>query len=134
MKKKPFAAAAAAALVVAGGLSACTSKADTASTNLSKEADAFQIQRKIVFYNGITGDVIAEVDGRCSLGNFDGPKQLSVTCEVAPGQYEKHFLGLSDNVTYFAIQTSPAAVSAYHTEFILRPSTIVPDFKVDLGG
>lgn len=131
---KKIVRAAVAAAVLAGGLTACTSKADTASRNLSTAADNFEIQRQIVFYNGITGDYIAEFEGRCSLGNYDSNGQLSVTCKVGPDAYEKHFLGLSDNVTYFAIQSTPAKVNVYRTRIIWRPSTIVPDPEFDMGG
>lgn len=79
---------------------ACPSDADVASENLSKAADQFEIQRRIVFYNGITGDYMLTVEGRCSLGNYDSGGELSVTCKTAKG-FKKHYLGLSDNVTYF---------------------------------
>jgi hypothetical protein len=109
------------------GMAGCKSKADVASHNLSTEADQFKIQRQIVFFNGITDKYLLEIDGRCSLGNDDKPRELSVTCEAAPGQFEKHFLGLSDNVSYFVQQTQPAAVSTYHYEVLFRPETIIPD-------
>lgn len=105
----------------------CSSKADVASHNLSTQADQFKIERQIVFFNGITDKYLLVIQGRCSLGNNDPVKELSVTCEVGPGQYEKHFLGLSDNVSYFVQQTQPAAVSDYHYEVLFRPGTIVPD-------
>lgn len=87
------------------GLSACSSDSDVASKNLSKAADNFEIQRRIVFYNGITGAYILEIEGRCALGNQDSASRLSVTCKTGPDQYKKHFLGLSNNVTYFAEST-----------------------------
>lgn len=82
-------------------LTACASEATIASKNTSMAADQFQIERRIVFYNGITGDYILSIEGLCSLGNYDGTGELSVTCKTGPRKYKKHFLGLSDNVTYF---------------------------------
>jgi len=111
------------------GLSAC-SDADTASRNLSTAADNFEIQRRIVFYNGITGEYILELEGKCSLGNEDDAGELSVTCKTGKDSYKKHFLGLSDNVTYFAEQIDAAKVSSYHYRVVFKPQTIVPD--VDL--
>ena len=111
------------------GLAAC-SDADIASQNLSTAADNFEIQRRIVFYNGITGDYMLTLEGLCSLGNHDKDRELSVTCKTGPGQYKKHFLGLSDNVTYFAEQVEPAAGSAYHYRVIFKPAAIVPAFEV----
>lgn len=114
---------------VAIGLTACN-EADVASQNLSTAADMFQIQRRIVFYNGITGDYILEVQGLCSLGNHDSAGQLSVTCKTGPTTYKKHFLGLSDNVTYFAEQVESAAVSVYHYRVVFKPSVIIPDIEI----
>lgn len=108
------------------GMTACKSKADTVSDNLSKDADNFMILRRIVFLNGITDTYIMTIEGYCSLGNYDGPGELSVTCKVGKNQYKKHYLGLSDNVTYFEEQIDPASVSANHYEVVFRPSTIVP--------
>jgi hypothetical protein len=108
------------------------SDADMASANLSKAADQFEINRRVVFYNGITGDYILSVEGLCSLGNADDPGQLSVTCKTGPSAFKKHFLGLSDNVTYFAEQLEPAEASVYHYRVIFKPQTILPD--IDFRG
>ena len=114
---------------IALGLSACN-EADVASRNLSQAADMFEIQRRIVFYIGITGDYILEVQGLCSLGNHDAAGHLSVTCKTGPNVYKKHFLGLSDNVTYFAEQIEPAAASVYNYRVVFKPSVIIPDIEV----
>ncbi|GIP14364.1 hypothetical protein J40TS1_00060 [Paenibacillus montaniterrae] len=111
-------------------LAACTD-ADVASSNLSKAADNFEIDRRIVFYNGITDSYMLTIEGRCSLGNQDDRSvQLTVTCKTGEDQYKKHFLGLSDNVTYFAEQLEPASVSAYHYRVTFKPQTIVPDIDL----
>jgi hypothetical protein len=74
------------------------------------------------------------IEGRCSLGNYDPDTELTVTCKVAEGQYKKHFLGLSDNVTYFVEQLEPAAVDVYHYRVIFRPEVIIPDIDVETSG
>lgn len=111
------------------GLASC-SDADVASSNLSKAADMFQINRRIVFYNGITGDYVLSIEGYCSIGNDDKSREVSVTCKTGPSSYKKHFLGLSDNVTYFAEQIDAADVSPYRYKVIFKPSVIVPDIEV----
>lgn len=121
-----------AGLALALLLSACPSPADVASENLSKSADAFEISRRVVFFNGITDTYLLSIEGRCSLGNDDPSYRLSVTCKVAPGEYKKHFLGLSDNVSFFVEQLEAKAVSTYHYRVFFRPSVIVPD--IDMGG
>jgi uncharacterized lipoprotein YmbA len=114
-------------------LTACTD-ADVASTNLSKAADNFEINRRVVFYNGITDTYLLTIEGRCSLGNADDrSQQVTVTCKTGEDEYKKHFLGLSDNVTYFAEQIEPAKVSAYHYRVTFKPQTILPDIDFRKG-
>lgn len=117
------------ALILLGA--GCTD-ADVASTNLSRAADQFEISRRIVFYNGITGEYMLTIEGLCSLGNYDEPGELTVTCKTAPKTYKKHFLGLSDNVTYFVEQIDSANVSEYHYRVIFKPAVIIPDVDIDL--
>ena len=111
-------------LGLALALTAC-SDADVASRNISKDADNFGILRRIVFINGITDQYLMEVTGYCSILDAEG--QLEVTCKTGPDQFKKHFLGLSDNVTYFAEQLEAANVSDDHYKVIFKPSVIVPD-------
>jgi hypothetical protein len=110
-------------------LSSC-SDADTVSYNISKEADYFKVERRIVFYNGITGDYMLSIEGRCSLGNQDPARQLSVTCKVWEDKFKKHFLWLSDNVTYFVEQIEIKDVSENHYKVIFKPSVIIPDIDI----
>jgi len=116
-------------LVSGFALSGCTT-ADIASNNLSKEADYFRINRRIVFYNGINGEYILQIEGFCSLGNQDPTGELSVTCKTGEDSYKKHFLGLSDNVTYFAEQIESKDVSVNFYKVIFKPSAIIPDIEI----
>ena len=118
------------ALLAALALTACEPPSDIASRNLSKAADNFEIDRRIIFYNGITGGYMLAIEGRCSIA--DQRTQLEVTCKIGPDEFKKHFLGLSDNVTYFAEQLRTADVSTFHHRVLFRPQTIVPD--VDFQG
>src|SRR5688500_4753920 len=113
-------------------LTACENDADVASRNLSKAADMFEVNRRVDFYNGITTDYILVIEGLCSLGNYDSAVQLTATCKTGPDAYKKHFLGLSDNVTFFAEQLEPMGVSVYHYRVVFKPQTIIPD--VDFRG
>jgi hypothetical protein len=110
---------------------ACTSEADTVSQNLSKSADSFEVQRRVIFVNGITDKYLLEIDGLCSI--TDQGKQLEVTCKVGEGQYKKHFLGLSDNVTYFVEQTDAKYEDPYHYKVLFRPEAIIPDIDLQIS-
>lgn len=111
-------------------VSGCSREADVASHNLSAAADQFEVTRRIVFYNGITGEYILTIEGLCSLGNNDSGGKLSVTCKTGPALYKKHFLGLSNNVTFFMEQIDSNTVSKYQYKVIFRPSVIIPDIEL----
>jgi hypothetical protein len=115
--------------VIGLGLAGCANDAQVASSNLSKAADNFEINRRIVFYNGMTNDYILTIEGLCSQTQTD--KKLAVTCKTGPTTYKKHFLGLSDNVTYFSEQMEAAPANVYHYRVTFKPATIIPaiDFR-----
>lgn len=119
-----------AALGLAAVLAGCVNEADVASRNISKAADQFEVQRRIVFYNGITGGYILSVEGLCSIGNNDTAGRLSVTCKTGAATFKKHFLGLSDNVTFFAEQLEPVPASVYRYRVVFKPLAIIPDIEI----
>ncbi len=110
-------------------LAGCSSKADTVSYNLSKSADSFEVQRRVVFFNGITDKYLLTVEGLCAL-DTTSDKKLTVTCKVGDEQYKKHYLGLSDNVSYFVEQTDAKYADAYHYRVLFRPEAIIPDIDL----
>ena len=110
-------------------LSGCGRDADIASRNLSAAADNFEITRRIVFYNGITGGYMLSIEGRCAF-DASSARKLDVTCKVGPKEYKKHYLGLSDNVTYFVEQLDSVSADPFHYRVIFRPATIIPDIEV----
>lgn len=115
--------------ILALSLTGC-SDASVASNNISRAADQFEIYRRVVFYNGITDQYILMVEGYCSIEVDNVDNQLELTVKTGNGTYIKHFLGLSDNVTYFAEQLEPSAVSKDNYRVIFKPSAIIPDIQI----
>lgn len=137
MNHKKKIAIVAIALLSVAGLSSCSSDADVASYNLSKSAEQFEINRRIVFFNGITDKYLLEIQGLCSVESSESALggSLEVTCKTSPTQFKKHFLGLSDNVSYLVEQIDGATVSTYHYKVIFKPDQIIPDIdlKTQIG-
>lgn len=75
-------------------------KSDKVSHNLSKEADNFNSTRQLTVINAIQGDTLFQMTGRMSIKADSSDNQLEVVVEEKEGKYKKHFIGLSDNVTY----------------------------------
>lgn len=97
MKKKI--AALASCVLIAGMFVGCT-QAERASYNLSKEADNFNDIRRLTVINCLQGDVLFQMQGRMSITADVEDNQLEVIVENGEDDYSKHFVGLSDNVTY----------------------------------
>ena len=105
-------------------LSAC-SAADTVSHNISKDSDEFRVIRRVVFYNSLTDTYIMEMVGNISV-DIDRDNVIEVIAKVGPDKYQKHYLGLSDNVTYTVEQLRTSDVSEYDYKMIFKPEKIIP--------
>lgn len=107
----------------------CSSDAYVARANLEVAEQNFQVDRRVVFYNGITGEYILTIEGKLAI-IVDSDGDLVVTVKTNDGRYLKHYLGLSDNVTYFSEALLPSDVSVSSYKVIFKPSTIVPTIEV----
>lgn len=109
---------------------ACSQESDVASANVSFAAHNFEVNRRAVFYNGITGEYILSIEGLLSAKTEDG--RLAIIVKTGPDSYKKHYLGLSDNVTYFVEQLESSKVDPFHYKVVFRPQTIVPDIDLQI--
>jgi hypothetical protein len=108
-------------------LSGCESEADRVSYNISKEADNFNTVRQITVINCLQGDVIFQMTGKMSIHADPADSQLEVTVEDENGKYKKHFIGLSDNVTYVVEDITDNDVSKYRYTLNFNPKMWLPD-------
>lgn len=106
-----------------------TSDAAIARRNLETAEQNFQVFRRVVFYNGITGEYILQLEGYLAI-IVDSDGDLVVTVKTESGQYLKHYLGLSDNVTYFSEALAPNTVSARQYKVVFKPISIIPTIEL----
>lgn len=128
---KRFSLALMALAVSAVMLGGCEREADVASRNLSNSADEFKVLRRVVLVNTWTDAYLLEIRGFCSLGNQDTLRARTVTCKTGPGVYKKHFLGLSDTVTYFVEQLDDLAVSGDYYKVNIKPTVLLPSLTLN---
>ena len=119
MKKKNILLLAVMCVLMINCLTGCSfeDEADVASHNLSKEADNFNIYRKIKVMNCQSDEVLLEFEGWCSINKDNTDNQLEITYRVGEGKYYKDFIGLNDRVTYLVTQVDGATVDKYHYEW-----------------
>jgi hypothetical protein len=105
----------------------CTERqADRVSYNLSQEADNFNVIRQLTVINCIQGDVLFQMTGKLSIKADTADKQLEVVVENSDGSYQKHFIGLSDNVTYVVEQKNFKNVDKYKYSLNYNPKMWIP--------
>lgn len=112
--------------VMVGFCTGCT-EASRVSHNLSKQADNFNIVRQLTVINCIEGDVLFQMTGKLSIEADSVDNQLEIVVED-DGTYVKHFVGLSDNVTYVVedLNLGDNAVSKYKYTLNFNPSMWIP--------
>lgn len=104
----------------------CSTEAEKVSYNLSQEADNFNVVRQLTVIDCITGDVLFQMTGRISIKADTADNQLEVTVEDENGNYQKHFVGLSDNVTYVVEQLRGKNVDKYKYVLNYNPKMWIP--------
>ena len=103
----------------------CT-EAERASYNLSQEADNFNDIRQVTVINCIRGDTLFQMTGKMSITADTADNQLEVIVQDENGEYKKHFIGLSDNVTYVVEDITAENVSEYHYTLNFNPKMWIP--------
>lgn len=123
MKKKLLALA---IVVFSAVLMVSCSKADRVSHNLSREADELNITRRVTVINGITNQIIFQATGQMSIEYVEERKQLNIIALGENGEYKKHIVGISDNVSYMVedITGMKGVDTKYRLYF--NPDMVVP--------
>ena len=120
------------AIILAGmmavGLAGC-STAHTVNHNLSKEANEFNVYRKITVTNARTDTIMLQAEGYMSLGN-NSANELVVTIKTGDNQYYKDYIYLNDWTCYVMEQTEPKGTEKYHYELVFYPERIIPSVDI----
>jgi hypothetical protein len=104
----------------------CQTQAEKVSYNLSLEADNFNVVRELTVIDCITGDVLFQMTGKISITADRTDNQLEIMVEDENGNYSKHFIGLSDNVTYVVEQKNYKDVENYKYVLNFNPKMWIP--------
>lgn len=116
----------AAMVIMATVFVGCQTESQRVSYNLSQEADNFNVIRQLTVINCIEGDVLFQMTGKMSITADTADHQLEIIVEDEDGYYQKHFVGLSDNVTYVVEQLGVKNVSKYKYTLNYNPKMWIP--------
>lgn len=102
----------------------CT-QADVVSHNLSREADAFNVTRRLAVINARTDKPVFEMVGNFSISN-SGYSELVITVQTGPNEYKKHYVYLNEWTIYVVEDVTGMPVDPYHYEINFLPEMLVP--------
>ena len=112
--------------VVFGG---CVRTSTTVNHNLSKDADEFNLYRKITVTNARTDTIMLQAEGYMSLSN-NSANELVVTIKTGENTYYKDYIYLNDWTCYVMEQTEPTGTDKYHYQLVFYPERIIPDVEI----
>lgn len=101
-------------------MSACT-EADKVNTNISKQADYFECERKITVYNARTDMIILEAEGYMSISN-DSNGELVCTVKTGPNEYKKNYIYLNEYTMYVVEDITGTHTDPYHYKMYFHTS------------
>lgn len=113
------------AITIATSAVGC-SEASKVSSNVSQEADNFNVLRRLAVINTRTDKPEFELIGAFSLQVDNSDSQIEVTCEMEDGTYKKHIVGLSRDTMYVVEDLGGAKVNKYKYEVNYIPESLVP--------
>lgn len=112
--------------VVLGG---CVRTSTTVNHNLSKDADEFNLYRKITVTNARTDTIMLQAEGYMSISN-NSANELVVTIKTGENTYYKDYIYLNDWTCYVMEQTEPTGTDKYHYQLVFYPERIIPDVEI----
>lgn len=107
-------------------LTGCDTEANRVNENITQEAENFNVYRRVIVINCIKGDVLFTMEGLMNIKADTADNQLEIIVESAENKYQKHIIGLSDNVAYTVEDISGSQVDKYHYEINYNPKMWLP--------
>ena len=96
------------------------------SYNVSKEADNFNVIRRLTVLNARSDKPMFELIGAFSISVDSSDNQLEVICETGENEYKKHFIALNEWTMYVVEDVSGTNVNKYRYEVNFLPEQIMP--------
>lgn len=116
-----------AVIIIAVIICGCQREAKKVSYNISKQADNFNVMRRITVINTRTDKCELQMTGRFSVQN-EGNNELAIIVEIDRKRniYQKHFIYLNAWTAYTIEDLNGVEVSRYDYELEFMPQMLVP--------
>lgn len=108
-------------------------QSDRVAYNVSREADNFNVTRKLTVLNVRSDRILMELTGTFSIAN-NAANELEVICKTGEDTYKKHFVYLNNWTVYTVEDISGADVDPYKYKIVFYPQMIpVANWEIEVG-
>lgn len=104
------------------------SEADKVNTNLSKQAQYFECERRITVYNARTDNIVLSIEGYIDISN-NSTSELVVTAKTGANTYKKNYVYLNDYTLYVVEDITGTHTDPYHYKMYFH-TDVLPDVEV----
>ena len=123
--KKLFAMVAVVVMLMVS-MTGCVDEATVVSYNVSKEADNFNVVRRLTVINTRTDKCLLQMTGKISIEDVENGIAVLVEVDRDKGIYQKHWVYLNENTMYTVEDLNGVGVSKYAYELEFMPQELVP--------
>ena len=99
---------------------------DRVSWNVSKQADNFNVTRRLTVINTRTDKCLLQMTGKISIQDVEDGIAVIVEVDRENHIYQKHYVYLNENTMYTVEDVSGIGVSRYAYEMEFMPQTLIP--------
>ena len=107
-------------------MTGCVDEATVVSRNVSKEADNFNVVRRLTVINTRTDKCLLQMTGKISIEDVTDGIAVLVEVDRDKGIYQKHWVYLNENTMYTVEDLNGVGVSKYAYELEFMPQQLVP--------
>ena len=107
-------------------MTGCVDQATIVSNNVSKEADNFNVTRRLTVINTRTDKCLLQMTGKISIEDVTDGIAVLVEVDRDKGIYQKHWVYLNENTMYTVEDLNGVGVSKYAYELEFMPQELVP--------
>ena len=123
--KKLFAMVAVVVMLMVS-MTGCVDEATIVSHNVSKEADNFNVVRRLTVINTRTDKCLLQMTGKISIEDVTDGIAVLVEVDRDKGIYQKHWVYLNENTMYTVEDLNGVGVSKYAYELEFMPQQLIP--------
>ena len=99
------------------------SQAETVTHNIQKDADQFNVYRRMTFVNLYTNELLYSAEGYFSVqttydNDYQGQQEVALVFKVGANQFKMDYFSIDNNVVYVIEQIENTTTNPYHWKIV----------------